>query len=472
MAEKILNTRIQLKYDTYAAWTTNDPILKKGEVAIATIATGSTETVNSVTPPQVLIKVGDGSKHYSELPFASALAADVYSWAKASTKPSYSASEITGLTEYIGGVDTDTQYQLVKDDAKSNANQNVYKLQSKSKNGTFSDITGLPDITVKTDAGINSLIDAAITALNLANTYEAKGAADTAKSAVIGKASDTAEAETIYGAKAYAKDYTDQKISEIPAQTDYSVTIAETTPPDSSSNILKTYTFTQCGEKIGEINLAKDLVVTEGSVGTVTEAEAGTLYPEAKAGDKYIKLVIANQTEPIYVPANSLVDIYTGGKNTEIDVTIDGSNVITAALVDNGVTTSKIKDLNVTTSKINDGAVTEVKIATNAVTTDKIKDLNVTTAKINDSAVTEVKIATDAVTTSKIKNANVTKAKLEGAVQSSLEAADTAIQTIEADTGLTATEGQEDPTKVTIGFDNTVTFVFDCGNASGGSLQG
>ena len=177
MAEKILNTRIQLKYDTYAAWTTNDPILKKGEVAIATIATGSTETVNSVTLPQVLIKVGDGSKHYSELPFASALAADVYSWAKASTKPSYSASEITGLTEYIGGVDTDTQYQLVKDDAKSNANQNVYKLQSKSKNGTFSDITGLPDITVKTDAGINSLIDAAINTLNLANTYDAKGSA-------------------------------------------------------------------------------------------------------------------------------------------------------------------------------------------------------------------------------------------------------------------------------------------------------
>ena len=82
MAEKILNTRIQLKYDTYANWTTNNPILKKGEMAIATIEAGNTEKVNSVTPPQVLIKVGDGKTNYNALPFVSGLAADVYSWAK------------------------------------------------------------------------------------------------------------------------------------------------------------------------------------------------------------------------------------------------------------------------------------------------------------------------------------------------------------------------------------------------------
>ena len=40
MAEKTFNTRILLKYDTYSNWTSKNPILKAGEVAIATIASG------------------------------------------------------------------------------------------------------------------------------------------------------------------------------------------------------------------------------------------------------------------------------------------------------------------------------------------------------------------------------------------------------------------------------------------------
>lgn len=84
MAEKNLNVRIALKYDTYTNWTTNNPILKAGEVAIATIASGNTQEVNSITPPQVLLKVGDGTSNYNALPFVSAKAADVYSWAKKS----------------------------------------------------------------------------------------------------------------------------------------------------------------------------------------------------------------------------------------------------------------------------------------------------------------------------------------------------------------------------------------------------
>lgn len=334
MAEKILNTRIQLKYDTYENWTTKNPVLKKGEMAIATIATGDTQKVNSVTPPQVLIKVGDGKTNYNALPFASGLAADVYSWAKAASKPSYKASEITGLTEYIGGVDTDTQYQLVKDDAKSNANQNVYKLQSKSKNGTFSDITGLPDITVKTDAGINSLIDAAITALNLANTYEAKGAADTAKSAVIGKASDTAEAETIYGAKAYAKDYTDQKISEIPAQTDYTVTVDTS---ETTAGALKSYAIKQLGETVATIDIPKDYLVKSASCKTATEADKP--ITGLKKGDPYLDFVIntkdteagSGTEEHVYINVANLVDVYTAEdginiRDNKVSVKLDTSN--------------------------------------------------------------------------------------------------------------------------------------------------
>ena len=37
MAEKILNTRIALKYDTLANWSTSTLVLKTGEIAIAEI---------------------------------------------------------------------------------------------------------------------------------------------------------------------------------------------------------------------------------------------------------------------------------------------------------------------------------------------------------------------------------------------------------------------------------------------------
>lgn len=110
---KVFQTRIQLKYDTYTNWSTNNPILKAGEMAIATVAAGDQEMTNL---PNIVLKVGDGTSHYNDLKFVSALAADVHEWAKAKTKPVYDATEITGLQKFItdnSDFDTDTQYQLV-----------------------------------------------------------------------------------------------------------------------------------------------------------------------------------------------------------------------------------------------------------------------------------------------------------------------------------------------------------------------
>lgn len=125
---KVFQTRIQLKYDTYANWSANNPVLKAGEMAIATVAAGEQEMSNL---PNIVLKVGDGTSKYNELKFVSALAADVHEWAKAKTKPVYAASEITGLADYIAersDFDTDTQYQLV---AVSGATYK-YQLQSRA----------------------------------------------------------------------------------------------------------------------------------------------------------------------------------------------------------------------------------------------------------------------------------------------------------------------------------------------------
>lgn len=126
---------------------------------------------------------------------------------------------------------------------------------------------------------------------------------------------------------------------------------------------------------IGKIDIPKDLVVTAGSVGTVTVADEP--YEGAVVGDKYIDLTIANQTEHIYIPANSLVDIYTPQASaTQVQLAIDNNNVISATIVA--------------------GSITATELASDAVTTTKIADSNVTTAKIADDAVTADKVAISA----------------------------------------------------------------------------
>lgn len=171
MAEKTLKTRFKLRYDTLANWVKNDPVLLAGEVAIATIPTAA--PVDKQLPP-VMIKVGDGASKFSELEWMSALAADVYPWAKAATKPEYDYSEIKNtpsipsvgngkITIKQGGAeagsftvnqtnattieltdtDTNTQYQL-------NLSGHTLKLQSKEKGATaWTDVSGqsftLPD---------------------------------------------------------------------------------------------------------------------------------------------------------------------------------------------------------------------------------------------------------------------------------------------------------------------------------------
>lgn len=92
MADKILKTRISLKYDTLEHWQHSTLGLNKGELAIVEIPTADPD--NKQLPP-VMFKVGvDGKKTFSDLNWASALAADVHGWAKAKTKPSYTPAEV------------------------------------------------------------------------------------------------------------------------------------------------------------------------------------------------------------------------------------------------------------------------------------------------------------------------------------------------------------------------------------------
>jgi hypothetical protein len=79
----MIKTRIQLKYDNYNNWESikSTFIPKSGEVCIVSIP----ENIGIVkNEPSIMFKVGNGSDYFIDLPWVSALAADVSEWAKKS----------------------------------------------------------------------------------------------------------------------------------------------------------------------------------------------------------------------------------------------------------------------------------------------------------------------------------------------------------------------------------------------------
>lgn len=239
MANTTFNTRVQLKYDLYSVWTTQNPVLLKGELAIAEIPS---ETGVVPNEPAYLLKVGDGVKKFNELEWISGKAADVYAWAKAATKPTYAASEITGLDDYISGKvqDTNTKYQIVKNGDLG------FKLQYKELNGqwtdqdditlvapTYSLLEGETNGTVKfgitgseAEVKVHGLGSAAYTE---SSAYDPAGTgtseAGKVKTALIGTEEDASSLSTINAAKKYAdekataaKGYSDSLIAGLTSE--------------------------------------------------------------------------------------------------------------------------------------------------------------------------------------------------------------------------------------------------------------
>ena len=106
-------------------------------------------------------------------------------------------------------------------------------------------------------------------------------------------------------------------------------------------------------EKLGDIDIPKDMVVESGSVvqiffddsddtlhegsisgPDVTEAIMGEgVTPTAADAGAYIKLIISNSSSTaLYIKATDLVDIYTGGTTADGTVSIDSNNEITFTL--------------------------------------------------------------------------------------------------------------------------------------------
>ena len=164
MATKTLNTRIQLKYDTLANWQSEAAagkgallVLNKGELGIVEIPTGS--TAEQTTPPAILFKVGDGVKKFKELPWTSALAADVYAWAK---KANPDVADFTAVINKAreGLISADSVVKSIEG-LKGDINLSTKGYLSKSLDNVTKTITIATAFSSKQEAAIESGVTAA-----------------------------------------------------------------------------------------------------------------------------------------------------------------------------------------------------------------------------------------------------------------------------------------------------------------------
>ena len=442
MAEKNLNVRISLKYDTYANWITNNPVLKAGEMALCTIPTEDTHGV-STELPAVLAKVGDGVSTYSTLPFLSAKAADVHSWAKAANKPTYSASEITGLSDYISGEiqDTDTQYKLVKVDDYN------YKLQSKTLNGTWADVEGSA-IVIPNDTEAIEALKASITTLTGADTVEgsvakalkdAKAYADGKDAAIATakKAGDDAQADV---------DALEAKVGSVPAD----------------KTIVEMISDAQAAATYDDTALTGRVTTVEGKVTTLIGDDASK-SARTIASEEVAKIVAG--ADASYDTLKEIADWISSHKT---DATAMNSAIVALEAIVDGIgrdgekaTVVEYVTDAIAALKIGDYAkAADLTALAGRVTTLEGKAHTHSNKTLLDTYTqTEADLA-DAVA-KKHTHANATV--LDGISAEKITAWDAAIQSITANTGLKATKSGTD---ITIDFDNSVTFIFNCGNSA------
>ena len=290
MADKTLKTRILMKIDTLENWSASTLPLKKGEIAIATIAaTAGT----GLSEPVCMMKIGtDGVKTFKELDWSfHAKASDVLNACKSTE----------GLTAFV-----------------NNVIKNAGIATSEALAAVQNDVNSLK--TLVGDVAVATQISDAIAALKLSDNYDAKGAADAVKTAllgdaaadyntlgkledaviaaqtaadekttmaaveakdyatkteaqgyataVVGVAADTADKDTVKGAKAYAKGLNDASNTRIEA--------LETAVGEGGS------VATQISTEIGKLN-ADEVAAGQGEIIEKISESAGKISVSKRA---------------------------------------------------------------------------------------------------------------------------------------------------------------------------------------------
>jgi hypothetical protein len=410
MAEKILNTRIQLKYDTLAKWqagpfngTDNTKWLKAGELAIVTLAPNKeTNATNKAGQHPLLFKVGTGAHKFDDLPWASALAADVYDWAK---KPE---------AEFITWVNSIVTHPTIPDGFTIAVNVTGDDVVEADLKGGKNSVSGT--ITHAKKGPTNGY-----TGGQTAATAEAFGESVTIKVPQL--------AVDAYGHVNSAADV-EYKVS-IPAAPEIpKITITDDgeaeVPTAATVNVYKNLTANghALTEELVEVATAKgvaDALAAAQKYADANDKDTNTAHTHSDGigvkvtgnggidGDVKIDLDIKFNPDLVEKNSTKYLQILDNTNNNVI-AEFDATNFIkdgflqsvTKSATDNTITFTWNTDAGIDTTTIDIDELVEVYTAgdgidiTNYVV--KIKDSGVTTAKIADKAVTEAKLA-EAVTT-------------------------------------------------------------------------
>lgn len=202
--------------------------------------------------------------------------------------------------------------------------------------------------------------------------------------ATVGTIGDSTPDTDLANVKAI-KDFVAAEIAKIPAQADYTVTLTDEIAgtgektkqtlkqgksgseqtigtivvPDLKMEVkgtpnegyLKTYQFTYGNGQAFEVDIPKDLVVTSGEIIVVSDGAPVS----GLTNGTYLKLTIANQTEPVYINVADLCDVYTGKTATDgVSIAVSETNEISATLIGKAVAQDNLED---TLSKKIDDAV-------------------------------------------------------------------------------------------------------------------
>ena len=87
---KTITVQYKLRGDTLANLEAKNAIYAVNEPIVVLIPADT----DAGTKAAILLKLGDGTTAFNDLPYITALAGDVPEWAKAATKPVYEAKEI------------------------------------------------------------------------------------------------------------------------------------------------------------------------------------------------------------------------------------------------------------------------------------------------------------------------------------------------------------------------------------------
>ena len=284
---KTIAVQYKLRGDTLANLEAKNAIYAVNEPIVVLIPADT----DAGTKAAILLKLGDGTTAFNDLPYITALAGDVPEWAKAATKPVYEAKEIKNIDTYIAGKvqDTDTQYKLEQDAT----DPHILILSAKAL--ADEDYTEVVRITTA---------DTTYTAADGSVTVDAD-----AKTIGVNMSAEADNGLEKKDDGLYVKDHTFDVVKKDTANDGY----------------IATYQVKVDGTAVGaDINIPKDYLVKSADIKVVDTVDAP--YTGAAVADKYIDFVVntvdgdGNENH-IYLAIKDFVKEYTAGDGIEISAT-------------------------------------------------------------------------------------------------------------------------------------------------------